>query len=771
MSISPSQQTLPVYSQIAEMLNAQPQKINDIRFEDIAPVLNMGLLNKKAREIAITLKPKPIKPQTQLQPPPQLQPQPQFKSQPHTQSQPQPPPQPQLKSQPMIQTLNQNHTLASSMTNEQLLQVLKWSDNMYYNTPSGQDPQILNDKVYDYVKRIYGQRIHGTMDKEKTMLSVSSDTGVGIKPTRERDSKLPLALRSLDNVFMGEGDVERWKSKHSGPYFISAKMDGTSGLYYNGILYTRGDATVGRNVSHILTYLNLPKVDYAVRGEIVIDRYLFDAKYKGKEAKGGAVRKINRNSVSGSLGSINNIDKEFLSDLSFVAYEIIDMNTRSQIRPSEQFKKLKADGFNVAEGRSTDDLSDELLSAEYHRLSKEYNYEVDGIVLAMDMPYIRESEKNPDYAKSFKEALANDVAVTTVLSIEWNVSQYGYLVPTIIYEPVQITGVTLQRATAHNAREVINLGLGPGAVIEIVYRARVNPQVNRVLTKVEPDMPKIKYKWVGGDDQKEAINIMFDNAEQPNVDIESTILIKQVYKFLVEIGAKGIGETTVKKILSERGFKKVGDFINMRHEDVAFLGKQISVNIISSISEAMEKIDLPTLMSSSKVFGRGLGTKKFTKVFIAYPQFANERHDLKGYIKLFKSVDGFADKTATLAAEGMIEFWQFVDTQLSAEIYKKIVINTDKGKALSEEQEGDEVEDGEKCEVLMDNRFSNKNVYITGSRDKDIIKKITDLGGIMQDKFSSSTNILVKKNSEYSNNKTIEAEKRGDVIILTIDEI
>jgi NAD-dependent DNA ligase len=711
--------TLPVYGEIASLINENPELVKKIATEDLQPILKLKLLSPEAKK------------NISLPPPP-------------------PPPSPFSFEEDAIRRLNANHQLATDMSNEELLKVLKYSDDAYYNHAT---VPLLRDKIYDYVKRVYGQRTQMTMEKEKTMLSVSSETGVGVKPTKGRDTRLPVPLRSLDNVFKGEGDVDKWKSTHRGPYILSAKMDGTSSLYYQGVLYTRGDATVGRNISHLLSYLKIPTVSYAVRGELVIDKHIFERKYKDKPSKHGTVpRRNNRNSVAGALSSVTNLDEEFLKDLSFVAYEIINMDGGQQMRPSAQFSKLQHDGFVVAHHLLNDNISDTILSEFYHRLIDTYNYEVDGVVIHLDKAYVREADKNPDYAKSYKEALEQDVAITKVIGIEWNVSQYGYLVPTVIYEPVSIGGVTLQRATAHNAREVQNLGLGPGAVIEVVYRAKVNPQVNRVIQAVTPDMPKVSYKWVDS-----SVNIVYDHQATEGPDLLDSIRIKRIHKFLVEIGAKGIGELTVEKIYQQANYQTVGHFVNIKLEDIDFLGKQLKLNVFHSIHNAMKQVDLPTLMASSKVFGRGLGTKKFVKIFEMYPDFATARHSYEEYQRMFLSVEGFADKTASLAAKGMVDFWEFIDTQLSPEIYRQILANTAQTPVVQSN------------EPVAGLKLTNKLIYLTGGRSPEVIQLISKQGGTLQSTFSATTNLLVRKNNEYVNKKTEEAETKG-ILIMSVNE-
>lgn len=758
----------PVYRQIAELLTDDPSYAYNIDLNDLSPVIalshNVSLMPKDVLKTVEGIRDqrthkKLINNKTKTMPhsgKPKLnitirKPTVASASTPET----------------MVARLNADHTLASSLTTAQLESLLKWSDKMY---DSGKSVDLLEDIVYDYVKRIYNQRVHKTNDKLVTMRSISSETGVGIKPTRERSVKLPIALRSLDNLFMGEGDVSAWSSKMPGSYHISCKMDGTSALYHDRNLYTRGDAALGRDISHVLPYLKLPEVNYSVRGEIVINKDVFDNKYMGKSNGNKGIRKVNRNSVSGALSSIHHMDPEFLGDLEFLAYEIITDDTK-QMAPSEQFKIMANDGFKTAFNYGAPLIDDKGLSDKYTDLVENYEYKIDGLVIKVDQPYIYESSKNPEYAKAFKEHLAQDVAVTTVTNIEWNPSQYGYLIPTVVYEPVTIAGVTLSRATAHNAREVQRLGLGVGAEVEVIYWGMVNPRINKVLTPVTVSLPDVPYEWVPND-KDEMVNIRYKESRSDASsgtgmgasagsgasvvdDMVHTIRMKKIYAFLVNIGAKGLGLTTVEKIYkSDEKLRSVGSFINLEEKHILFLGKQTSVNITKSIREAMEKLTLPALMAGSRVFGRGLGERKFNKVFEEYPDFISERYTRDQYITMLTSVDGFGVKTATLAADGMDDFWEFVDTQLSDSVLIRIMDNT-----YTETVSDDTVDQG----------IKGKNICITGFRDSEIKDYIERNQGTVQANCSSSTHMVIRKTSNYTNKKTEMAEARNIPILSQSD--
>jgi NAD-dependent DNA ligase len=268
-------------------------------------------------------------------------------------------------------------------------------------------------------------------------------------------------------------------------------------------------------------------------------------------------------------------------------------------------------------------------------------------------------------------------------------------------------------------------------------------------------------------------NEFFDEENQPEQSAEGTldlIKIKRIHKFLEEIGAKGIGETTVAKIYEGIKYKTVGDFINVNLQTLQTLkmGEKITLNIYESIIKAVNNLDAPTLMSGSKVFGRGLGAKKFSKVFETYPDFLGKRYTLKEYQGLFKSVEGFGDKTATLAAEGMMEFWTFVDKELTKGLFDKIIQNT-KNTFRQDLEQAEASEATGAPGAPRDLSLKDINVYLTGTRDQTVSDLIKKLGGKIQASFTGTTNLLVKKDIDYNNKKTEEAEQKG-IPILTVDQ-
>jgi len=791
-----------VYKAVAKVLENNPDFANTIPMDQLAPIINLGLLEDSTRineiysqrggmppkpkprlhvqsepeeepivETKPVPKPRPRQPDVVVKPVPVpvprprprqpdvvTKPVPKSRSQPDVVTKPVPVPrprQPDVVTKPvpksrlhkvtdtidtLIDRLVKDYKEADNMTQQELESVLKTVDKLYYDPDDENVESPLDDKVYDYIKRLYGQRLHLSTDKTKTMKSVSSETGVGYKkPVRGRDVKLPVKLMSMDNMFYGEGDVDKWTSKHIGSFLASAKMDGTSALYWDGKLYTRGDASFGRDISHIIPYLNLPDIaEYNVRGEIVINKHIFADKHK-------RVGRVNtRNSVAGALGSINNIDYDFIKDFTFVAYEII-MDNSKQMAPSEQFKQLKKDGFTVAENKYFKVIDDTILSEYYMELIQNYEFDIDGLVVYEDKEYIRTEDKNPEYARAYKEALECLIAPTVVTDIEWNASKYGYLIPTILYKPVSICGVTLRRATGESARYIKANSIGIGAEIEIIYHGKVNPRVFKVLKPVEPTFPKVAYKWNDGDDP---VHIIFDEDAEEDEDsvseIKAVIQVKKLYKFVTDIGAKGIGETTIKK-LYDKGYTTIGDLLTLEHDDISFLGEKTSVSIVNSIQSSFKKITGPVLLTCSNVFGRGMGKKKFDKIFRKYPDIlrADPRYSKKDLKKMILTVDGFADKTTTVVVDGIEAFWDFIESEIPDDVYKTIIQNTIDIYQAPEDDESSHHEN-----------IKGKKICITGFRDAEISDFIEKNGGSVQNTCTGATDIVVISKDGYENKKT-----------------
>merc|ERR1712159_703454 len=135
------------------------------------------------------------------------------------------------------------------------------------------DQPLMTDNQYDiledYIKRKYPKN------------AIVEKIGA---PVEKNKVNLPYEMASMDKIKPDTNALPNWKAKYKGPYVLSCKLDGVSGLYTTENdkqgLYTRGDGKVGQDVTHFLPYMNLPQnKDIVVRGEFIMAKKTFQDKY------------------------------------------------------------------------------------------------------------------------------------------------------------------------------------------------------------------------------------------------------------------------------------------------------------------------------------------------------------------------------------------------------------------------------------------------------------------------------------------------------------
>lgn len=332
---------------------------------------------------------------------------------------------------------------------------------------------VITDKEYDSAVEIYA----GMVSPEQAAAFVRLMTEPG------GEVKHQYLVGSLKKVKFGEGQLAAWLKKLSvgEKLLLQAKVDGMSYVakYVNGIMISgasRGDGFSGISLSNQLAWilpakLNKP-VTLDVRGELALtgDDHV-DMGFKNR-----------RNGVVGLLGR----DNSAISDLQKVkafTYQI-KAGYMADAPVYDQIVELEALGFQ------TPAYLPELPFSEYSEAHLEATlaeilagfkdsepYSIDGLVLS-SMTYCIEDAFLPEMMVAFK---VNAEAVpTTVLGIEWNTTKNGRVVPVILIQPVEIDGTTVSRVTGYNAQWISDMGIGVGAVANVVKSGDVIPKINEV---------------------------------------------------------------------------------------------------------------------------------------------------------------------------------------------------------------------------------------------------------------------------------------------------
>lgn len=589
-------------------------------------------------------------------------------------------------------------------------------DDLYYNT--GED--TVQDYKYDYLKD-YLVRVY----KEKVKVGAEIRKG-------ENRVQLPYWLGSMDKVYPEDKDVfKKWLSRNpAGSFVVSEKLDGVSCLIHvtDGQikLYTRGDGTIGADISYLEDYIKgIPKAikdeeGLAIRGELIMTKKDFE-KYYQKTYKNA------RNLVSGIVNSKSL--REGAKHTGFVAYEIVDSGLNPPIE--EQLERLKSLRFKTAKYQIYDEIDTEILQNALISMKKDSEYEIDGIIVQANAPYIRVSSGNPDYAFAFKMILDDAIVETTVEDVEWKISKRGLLKPRLRLVPVNTAGVTITYATAFNAKYVWDNKLGPGSIVRVTRSGDVIPYIVEVVQgSDEPAMPEeISWEW-----NETHVDII---AQGDNTDM----CIQLVNNFFTVFDIKFINENSVRRLF-EGGLDTLMKIVSATPAEMGrILGDKTAARIYANMHTALQEIKLHKLMAASGLFQIGIGEKKLNKILVYFPTIFStyvRQGPQEVYDKLV-TMEGFSDKSAEKVVEGIPAFLIFYKAIKPYIAYKKVVVTQ--------------------------KRFKDMKIVMTGFRDKGMQDTIENEGGQVSTSVSKNTTLVVAANPNESSSKLVKARELGIPIL------
>lgn len=616
-------------------------------------------------------------------------------------------------------------TTLDGINADEFIYILRELTKAYHN----QSP-LLTDTEYDVIKDYF------ELKYLSEYLLWSKEVGA---PVERNKATLPYEMGSMDKIKPDTNEVILWTKKFKGPYVLSCKLDGVSGLYTTEgqapKLYTRGDGKVGQDISYLIPFLNLPKnKNIVIRGEFIIEKNVFDTKYKTEFANP-------RNMVAGIINH-KTIDKNKMADVHFVAYEVI----RPILNPSEQMEFLKNElKTECVLNRTEKTISNELLSQILIDNRRMYQYEIDGIIVTNNMSYERKSG-NPEHAFAFKMVLSDQLAESTVVDVIWSPSKDGYLKPRVQIMPIILGGVKIEYATGFNGAFIQNNKIGVGALIKIIRSGDVIPHILNVPIPAQtPKMPDVSYKW-----NSTNVDIILENMDQ-----DITVREKNITGFFKGIEVEGLGSGNVLRII-EAGYDTIPKIINMTTDDFLKVEgfKIIMANKIhNGIKEQLKCASLITLMSSSNLFGRTLGEKKLELIISEYPDILISKEPNKEKIQKILSVKGIAEKSAEAFVENIETFNNFIkDCGLENKLHNKTL-----GKVEPN------------VELKIDGPLLNKTIIMTGFRDKNLEDKIKNAGAKLGSSVSKNTFMVIVKHLEEDTGKALDAKKLS-IPLITVED-
>ena len=608
-------------------------------------------------------------------------------------------------------------SVLENLNENQLSSILLEANKAYYN----QVP-FMSDNEFDIVKEYVEQKY----PKNEIIQQIGAPVG-----SSGRKVTLPYPMGSMDKIKPDTDALSKWMTKYKGPYVLSCKLDGVSGLYSTQgtipKLYTRGDGKIGQDISHLIPHLRLPKTKgIVIRGEFIIPKSVFEVKYKTSFANP-------RNMVAGIVNH-KTINKA-IEDLHFVAYELIHPIEK----PSKQMEVLSTLDIEVVLWKTKTILTNELLSKTLIDWRENNPYEIDGVIVANDAKYERKAG-NPEHAFAFKMVLSEQIAEAKVVDVIWTPSKDGYLKPRVQIEPINLGGVRIEYATGFNGSFINDNKVGVGAVIELIRSGDVIPHIRKVTIQAEQaKMPSVPYKW-----NDTHVDIMLENLET-----DETVKEKNITGFFRGIGVEGLSSGNVARII-QTGFDTVPKIIKMKVEDfleVEGFKDKTSTKLYNGIREKLDVVSLVTIMSSSNVFGRGFSEKRLELIMESYPNVLLSKESDTQKIAKISSIKGMAIKTSEAFVERIPDFVQFIK---EAGLVKKLAPI-------------------EKKIVNESHPLFGKTIVMTGFRDAEIQEVIKNIGAKLGSSVSSKTFIVLVKDKEEGTGKADEAKKLG-VTLMTSEE-
>lgn len=499
---------------------------------------------------------------------------------------------------------------------KELVELLNRAGKAYYQ----EDREIMSNLEYD---RLYDQLEN--LEKETgTVLANSPTVNVGYEvleqlPKEEHESPM-LSLdktkdREVLREFMGEHKT-----------LLSWKLDGLTIVltYEEGELVkavTRGNGVVGEVITNnARVFENIPlKISYkgrlVLRGEAIITYSDFekinaaiedvDARYKNpRNLCSGSVRQLNSEITAGR-------HVKFFA-FSLVSAQDVDFHNSRE----EQFMWLKNQGFDTVEYRAVTGKTLDGAMEYFGKAVETNDFPSDGLVaLYDDIAYgdsLGRTAKFPRNAFAFK--WADEIKETTLVEMEWSPSRTGLINPVAIFEPVELEGTTVSRASVHNISIVKELALGIGDTIRVYKANMIIPQIEENITRsgslVIPDHCPACGEEAKIRCENEVEALYCTNPECPAKKIKAFTLFTSRDAMNID----GLSEATLEKFIAKgfiHEFADVFEIEKYRDEIVTMegFGEKSFQNLLESIEKAKDTT-LPKVIYSLGIANIGLANAK-----------------------------------------------------------------------------------------------------------------------------------------------------------------
>ncbi|MDD6233704.1 MAG: NAD-dependent DNA ligase LigA [Lachnospiraceae bacterium] len=632
---------------------------------------------------------------------------------------------------------------------KELVDTLNKAAKVYY---SGTD-EIMSNLEYD---RLYDE-LKALEDETGIILAGSPTHKVGYETLSElpkEEHERPML--SLDKTKSVE-ELAAFAGSHKS--LLSWKLDGLTVVvtYRDGELYkavTRGNGYVGEVITpNARVFVNLParipyKGELIIRGEAIITYSDFERINQSIDEDENKYKNP-RNLCSGSVRQLNNeITAERnvrLIVFALIRADGVDFGNSRQ----KQFEWLEGQGFEVVEYKVVDGTSVADAVEYFSKAITDNDFPSDGLVLLYDDIAYGESlgttAKFPRNAIAFK--WADEMALTRLKCVEWSASRTGLINPVAVFEPVELEGTTVSRASVHNVSIVKELKLGYNDEIKVYKANMIIPQIAENITgSATIEIPEVCPVCGGPTGIKKANDTESLYCLNPDCQAKH---IKRFEHFVSRnaLNIDGISSQTLEKFI-DRGFiKNYTDLYHLNNYEDEIVGmdgfgRKSYDNIIESV-EKSRTVTLDHVIYALGIGGIGLANARLVS------RHCNEDPDAVADITIeeLMSIDGIGDVLAQ-------SFREYFDDENNRRLYNEL---------LEELKLQKEVRD-------TSSPVAGKTFVITGSvnhfANRDELKAfIETLGGKTTGSVSAKTDYLINNDVTSNSSKNKKARELGIPVI------
>ena len=635
---------------------------------------------------------------------------------------------------------------------KELVEKLSAAAKAYYQD----DKEIMSNLDYD---REYDELL-ALEEKLGTLMAGSPTQKVGYEVLSELPKERHTTrMLSLDKTKERDALVD-WIGDNKG--LLSWKLDGLTIVltYENGALVkgvTRGNGEIGEVITNnVKVFDNIPlKINIpgtvVIRGEAVI-------KYSDFEAINAVLPvedqyKNPRNLCSGTVRQLNN-EITAKRHVNFFAFQMVSSEGLDMDSKIEQLALLSDMGFDVVEYKEVT-AGNMIESVEWFAGTIETNdFASDGLVLTFDSISYSESlgatSKFPRHSIAFK--WQDEIKATKLIEVEWSASRTGLINPVAIFEPVELEGTTVSRASLHNISILQDLELGLGDEVQVYKANMIIPQVAENNTR-SGDLPIPDVCPVCGEatEVKEMNDVKVLFCNNPDCSAKHT---KNFAHFVSRdaMNIDGMSEATIEKFISAGILKSLGDIFRLDDhqaviEQMEGFGQKSYANLVKAV-EASRTVRLENFIYGLAILNVGLSNARLL--------CRKYNYDIEAILA--------AEPEALIAIDGYGEVIANSITDYFRDESKRKVID-DLLTYITFEAQNEET---------VEQTLEGKVFVITGSLNhydnrKAMQARIEELGGKVTGSVTGKTDYLINNNVASTSGKNKKA-KALDVPIISEDD-